>query len=144
MRRVLKVSAIVTGLFSLLGLAACDGTPRERSMQWVARDAWDSTCAEKAMVETWSATNPRWKVKGEVYVVDVDAKFRLTDACSSGLPLIGKTYKSLDVVPFKATVEMSKCTKDGQSGWALPGKESSRCWTGATLLPTAPTGPAGG
>lgn len=136
MNVVVRASMIAAVLALSAGLSACEGTPRERNMQWVARDAWDSTCAEKAMVETWSATNPRWKVQGEVYVVDVEAKFRLTDACSSGLPLVGKTYKSLDVVPFKGTVEMSKCTKDGQTGWALPGKESSRCWTGATLLPT--------
>jgi hypothetical protein len=131
MNTILKLAVVVA---SVAGLAACEGTPRERNMQWVARDAWDSSCAEKAMVETWAATNPRWKVPNEVYVVDVDAKFRLTDNCTSGLPLVGKSYKTLEVVPFKGTVEMSKCKKDGQTGWALPGKESSRCWTGPTLL----------
>jgi hypothetical protein len=114
--------------------AACDGVPAQRSMQWVARDAWDATCAEKAMVETWNATKARWKIKGEVYVADVEAKFRLVDNCRSGLPLVGKEYQTIDVVPFKGTVEMSRCKKDGTAGWALPGKESTRCWTGPSLL----------
>lgn len=120
---------------ALVLTAACDGAPREGYVQWVARDAWDSTCAEKAMVETWVAANPRWKVPKEVYVVDVDAKFRLTDQCISGLPLIGKGYTALEVVPFKGTVEMSRCKKNDVEGWALPGKESTRCWTGPALLP---------
>src|SRR3954471_18015004 len=103
-------------------------------MQWVARDAWDATCAEKAMVETWKADAGRWKIEGEVWVADVDATFRLTDDCQSGIPLVGKKYKTLEKASFKGTVEMSKCKKDGQSGWALPGKEGSRCWTGPTLV----------
>lgn len=115
-------------------VAACDGIPAQRSMQWVARDAWDTTCAEKAMVETFSAQNARWQIKGEVYVADVDARFRLIDNCSSGLPLVGKEYQTIDVVPFKGSVAMSKCKKDGATGWALPGKESTRCWTGPSLL----------
>lgn len=126
---------VIMALASVLAMAACEGKPIDRSQQWVARDAWDSTCAEKAMVETWSATNPRWEVQGEVYVVDVDAKFRMTDDCTSGLPLVGKTYKTIDVVPFKGTVAMSKCKKDGQTGWSLKGKESTRCWTGPSLAP---------
>lgn len=118
-----------------LSLAGCGGAPREQHMQWVARDAWDPTCAEKAMVETWKAENPRWKIKGEVYVVDVEAKFRLSDDCKSGLPLLGKSYKSLEVATYKSQgLEMSRCKKDGAVGWALPGNESSRCWTGPTLL----------
>lgn len=113
----------------------CGGAPRDQHIQWVARDAWDSSCAEKAMIETWKTTNPRWKIKGEVYVVDVEAKFRLTDDCKSGLPLVGRTYKSIDVVNYKRdALEMSRCKKDGAVGWALPGNESSRCWTGPTLL----------
>lgn len=127
---------LVTLVVAVLGLSACEGKPADRSMQWVARDAWDSTCAEKAMVETWSATNPRWVVQGEVYAVDVDAKFRLTDDCQSGLPLVGKTYKTIEVVPFKGTVEMSKCKKDGETGWSLKGKEATRCWTGPSLVAT--------
>ena len=125
---------ILLALAAVVAVAGCEGTPAPRSMQWVARDAWDATCAEKAMVETWAATNPRWKIKGEVYVADVDAKFRMVDNCTSGLPLVGKDYKTLAVVPFKGTVEMSKCKRDGDTGWALPGKESTRCWTGPSLL----------
>ncbi|HEY4221418.1 MAG TPA: hypothetical protein VGO62_08745 [Myxococcota bacterium] len=103
-------------------------------MQWVARDAWDSSCAEKAMVEQWTATNGHWKIKDSVWVVDVDAKFRMVDDCHSAIPLVGKSYKTVESVPFKGTVEMSKCVKDGQDGWSLPGKEGSRCWIGPTLL----------
>lgn len=117
-----------------LSLAGCDGPPREASIQWVARDAWDPTCAEKAMVETWKVTNPRWTIPKQVYAVDVDAKFRLTDQCASGLPLVGKSYRSLDVVPFAGTVELSRCKKNDEEGWSLPGKESSRCWTGPKLV----------
>lgn len=125
---------LVVALGALFTLTACEGAPAQRSMQWVARDAWDSTCAEKAMIETWSATNPRWEVQGEVYAVDVDAKFRLTDDCDSGLPLVGKKYKTIDAVQFKQTVTMSKCKKDGDTGWSLKGKESTRCWTGPSLV----------
>ncbi len=128
--RSLPVLLVVTA-----ALAACEGAPAQRNMQWVARDAWDATCAEKAMVETWLAKDPRWKIKGQVYLADVEAKFRLVDSCASGLPLVGKSYKTLEVVPFKGTVEMSKCQKAGDTGWALPGKESTRCWTGPSLLP---------
>jgi hypothetical protein len=119
----------------LLLLTACEGTPREQYVQWVARDAWDSTCAEKAMVEVWKAENKRWKTEGQVYVADVQATFRMTDDCQSGLPIVGKQYKALEKVPFvKAGLEVSRCKKDGADGWALPGKEGSRCWTGPTLL----------
>ena len=119
---------------ALVGLSACEGKPREQHVQWVARDQWDSSCAEQAAIERWSATNGRWKVKPEVYVVDVDATFKMVNKCSSGLPLIGKTYAQFDAVAFKGTVEMSHCKKDCQDGWSLPQKESSRCWTGPTLL----------
>lgn len=119
---------------TLWGASACGGAPRESYVQWVSRDAWDSTCAEQAIVETWKQQNGHWKVDGEVWVVDVDARFKLINKCSSGLPLVGKQYKQFEVVPFHATLELSKCKKDGDTGWALPGKESSRCWTGPTLL----------
>lgn len=131
MRKLGTLGALV----ALALMAGCSGTPREQHVQWVARDAWDPTCAEKAMIETWSTENPRWKIKGEVYVVDVKASFRLTDDCKSGLPLVGKSYKSLEVASYQRQgLEMSKCKKDGAVGWALPGNESSRCWTGPTLL----------
>jgi hypothetical protein len=87
------------------------------------------------MVETWKAENGRWKIKDSVYVVDVDALFRLTDDCQSGLPLVGKQYKTIDKVAFKQTVEISKCKAGDKDGWALPGKEGSRCWTGPKLVP---------
>ncbi|MDP2344438.1 MAG: hypothetical protein Q8O67_26000 [Deltaproteobacteria bacterium] len=119
---------------ALLALSGCGGTPRDSAVQWVARDAWDPTCAEAAIVERFVATNGRWKIEGQVWAVDVDATFKLVNKCSSGLPLIGKEYKQFEAVPFKATVEMSKCKKGDDAGWSLPGKESSRCWTGPTLV----------
>lgn len=130
-----------TLILAVLTLAACNGPPRESYAQWVARDAWDPTCAEQAIIETWSATNGRWKIPSEVWELDVDARFKLVNKCTSGLPLVGnilggKVYNQFEVVPYKATVTMSKCKKDGDTGWALPGKESSRCWTGPTLLGT--------
>ncbi len=129
-----RAGAGLAAVVSLLVAAGCDGPPSDQRMQWVARDAWDHTCAEKAMVEQWKVSNGHWKIKGEVWVADVDAVFRLTDDCASGLPLIGKKYKTLEKAPFKGTVEMSRCKKDGETGWSLPGKEGSRCWTGPTLL----------
>ena len=80
------------------------------------------------------ATNGHWKINDEVWSVDVDATFKLVNACTSGLPLVGKAYKQFETVPFKGTVEMSKCKKGSDDGWAIPGKESSRCWTGPTLV----------
>ncbi|MBI1947149.1 MAG: hypothetical protein HYS27_15745 [Deltaproteobacteria bacterium] len=135
MHKLVSLFAVLGALSSLVALAGCGGAPREQHVQWVARDAWDPTCAEKAMIEMWQADNPRWKIKGEVYVVDVQAKFRLTDDCKSGLPLVGKSYRSLEVASYqRQALEMSKCKKNGAVGWALPGNESSRCWTGPTLL----------
>jgi hypothetical protein len=117
-----------------LGLAGCSGTPRDSFVQWVARDAWDPTCAEQGIVEKWVARNGHWKIPKQVWAVDVDATFKLVNTCQSGLPLVGKEYKQFETVPFKGTVEMSKCKKGDKDGWSLPGKESSRCWTGPTLL----------
>ena len=91
MRKVYWLCAMI----ALGMMAGCGGTPREQHVQWVARDAWDPTCAEKAMIETWKTENPRWKIKGEVYVVDVAASFRLTDDCKSGLPLVGITLAAV-------------------------------------------------
>lgn len=130
MRFPVVASLVLCGLV----LAGCGGSPRDSYVQWVARDAWDPTCAEAAIVERFTATNGRWKIKEEVWAVDVDATFKLVNKCSSGLPLLGKEYKQFEPVVFKQTVEMSKCKKGNDSGWALPGKESSRCWTGPTLL----------
>jgi hypothetical protein len=125
------VVALVVAAFA----SACGGPPRDALQQYVARDAWDATCAEQAMIEKWQARNGRWKVEGEVWVVDVDASFKLANACTSGLPVVGKSFKQFETVTFTQTVEMSKCRNAaGDTGWALPGKESSRCWTGPTLI----------
>jgi hypothetical protein len=120
----------------VLALAAsCGGPPRDAFQQYVARDVWDATCAEQAMVEKWSAKNGRWKIDGEVWVVDVDATFKMANECMSGLPVIGTTYKQFQAIPFAQTIEMSRCKSPaGDGGWSVPGKESSRCWTGPTLL----------
>jgi hypothetical protein len=48
--------------------------------------------------------------------------------------VVGQAYKQFQAIPFQKTVEMSKCKKADADGWAIPGKESSRCWTGPTLL----------
>jgi hypothetical protein len=128
------ILAVMATSFVAVSLSACSGTPLQQSVQWVARDAWDSTCAEQAIVEMWKANNGRWKVQGEVWAVDVEATFKLMNKCESGLPLVGKSYKQFETVQFKQPIEMSKCKKGSDSGWALPGKESSRCWTGPTLL----------
>ncbi len=132
-----------------LGLSACNASPRDAYQQWVARDAWDQGCAEQAMIERWSVQNGHWKIEGQVYVADVDATFKLANACKSGLTLdginvkelmesgggtINRSYKQFQTVDFKKTVEMSKCQKAGKTGWALPGKESARCWTGPSLV----------
>lgn len=117
-----------------LGLAACHSAPRQSHVQWVARDAWNADCADKAIVERWVADNGHWKIKGEVWVVDVDATFKLGNDCKSGL--LGKSFKAYESVSFqKDGLEMSRCKRDGEDGWSLPGKESERCWTGPTLLP---------
>jgi hypothetical protein len=126
--RCLAVGAIVV-------LSGCGSPPREALQQYVARDAWDATCAEQAMVEKWSAKNARWAIDAQLWVVDVDATFKMANACTSGLPVVGQAYKQFQTIPFKKTVEMAKCTDaQGTSGWALPGRETTRCWTGPTLL----------
>ncbi len=127
----------------------CNTTPRDSFQQWVARDAWDQGCAEQAMIERWAVSNGKWKIEGQVYVADVDATFKLANACKSGVTLDGidvkellasgggtlnRSYKQFQTVEFKKTVEMSKCQKAGKTGWSLPGKESARCWTGPSLV----------
>lgn len=134
MIRMRTLSTAFAVSIALLSLAGCSGTPRDSFQQYVARDTWDSTCAEQGIVEKWTATNGRWKIPNEVWAVDVDATFKLVNECKSGLPLVGKEYKQFETVPFKGTVEMSKCKKGNDDGWAIPGKESSRCWTGPTLV----------
>jgi hypothetical protein len=136
-------------------LAGCNPPPRESFQQWVARDAWDPGCAEQAMIERWSVRDARWKIEGQTYAIDVDATFKLANACTSGLTLDGinvqellergggairRSYKQFENVEFKKTVELSKCDKNGAAGWSLPGKESTRCWTGPSLVDTAAPG----
>ena len=134
-RTTLARCSVVASALGVLALGGCGGPPRDALQQYVARDAWDATCAEQAMVEKWSVKDGHWKVDDEVWVVDVDATFKMANACTSGLPVVGQAYKQFQAIPFQKTVEMAKC-KDAQgtSGWALPGREGSRCWTGPTLL----------
>jgi hypothetical protein len=146
LRPLVSLAATLTAVFSI---TACNPPPRDSFQQWVARDAWDAGCAEQAMIERWSAQNARWKIEGQTYVIDVDATFKLANACQSGLTLDGinvqdllekgggaihRSYKQFENVEFKKTVEMSKCEKNGKTGWSLPGKESTRCWTGPSLV----------
>lgn len=147
--RARSLPLIVLSLSGLVGLTACNAPPRDSFQQWVARDAWDQNCAEQGMVERWSTSNAHWKIKGEVYVFDVDATFKLANECKTnpaanvdlkalmagGGGAIRMGYKQFETVTFKKTVEMSKCVREGATGWSLPGKESQRCWTGPTLLP---------
>jgi hypothetical protein len=145
----LRTLAPIALTLAALGLTGCNPPPRDSYQQWVARDAWDSGCAEQGMIERWTVQNARWKIEGQVYVIDVDATFKLANACKSGLTLDGidvkellekgggaitRSYKQFENVEFKKTVEMSKCEKNGKTGWSLPGKESTRCWTGPSLL----------
>ena len=129
-RTSLALCAVVVSL-----VAGCNVPPREAFQEYVARDAWDTTCAEQAIVEKWAATNGHWKIDGEVWVVDVDATFKMANECTSGLPVVGQSYKQFQAIPFKKSVEMSKC-KDthGTTGWAVPDREGSRCWTGPNLV----------
>ena len=126
-------AALAFPAVSLLS-SGCSTSPRDQYVQWVARDAWDSTCAEQAIVESFKGENRRWKIENQVYLVDVTARFKLVNPCNSGLPIVGKQYKQFETADFKQTVEMSSCAKGGEKGWSLTGKESSRCWTGPTLL----------
>lgn len=115
------------------GLTACEASPRSTHIQWVARDAWSPTCADKAIVERWVQSEGRWKVKGEIWTVEVDATFKLGNDCDGGL--LGKSFKAYESVEFqKKNLELSRCKKDGAEGWSLPGQESKRCWTGPSLL----------
>ncbi len=132
--RLLIGSLVVATL--ALGVG-CSGEPKKHHLQFVARDAWSQNCASKATVEKFEVTNKKWKVKGELFVADVKATFKLVDDCK-GLPLIGKSYKAFESADFeKKGLELSKCKLDGDDGWSLPTKESSRCFTGPTSVPDA-------
>jgi hypothetical protein len=124
---------LVVGVALLL--PACGGPPRDALQQYVTRDAWDATCAESAMIEKWVVKDGHWKTEGDRWVMLVDATFKMANECTSKLPSSTKTYKQFETVTFAGAVEMAKC-KDpqGNSGWAVPGREASRCWSGPTLL----------
>jgi hypothetical protein len=123
MRRTALYSAVA---LAALVLSACGAKPRAQNVQWVARDAWNSSCAELAIVEVWKAGELKWKEKGESLTVDVDAKFKLTNDCDAG----GATLKAYTSFPFKQTIEMHRCEVEGKSGWSLPGMQKTRCWAG--------------
>lgn len=149
-RPLARLVSTIMLLAGVSAVTACNAAPRDSFQQWVARDAWDQGCAEQGMIEVWKAGNGRWKIEGEVYVVDVEATFKLANICTSGVPpqgidlkallekgggAIARSYKQFETVAFKQTVEMSKCKANDKTGWSLPGQESRRCWTGPTLLP---------
>jgi hypothetical protein len=105
----------------------CETKPDSVFVQWVARDAWNPECAEMGIVERFSQDNLEWVTKGQRAKADVDATFKLASDCGEL-----KAYQSFE---FKqAGLELVRCDAAGDKGWALPGKESSRCWTGPRLL----------
>lgn len=112
---------------------ACDAEPRDRHIQWVARDAWNPLCADKAIVERWVQSNGSWKVQGKVWQVDVDATFKMGNDCEGQgeTPAI-PAYQSVNFM--RPALEMVPCRKGGEDGWALPGQENDRCWTSPKLL----------
>lgn len=137
-----KLSSKITRLtpLNILALAsvmaggiACDAEPRDRHIQWVARDAWNPSCADKAIIERWVQANGAWKEQGKVWRVDVDATFKLGNDCEAQgeAPTI-PAYQSVD---FKRVgLELVPCENGGQKGWALPGQEAGRCWTSPSLV----------
>jgi hypothetical protein len=124
-------------LFGLAALvasgAACDAAPRDRHIQWVARDAWNPGCADKAIIERWVQTNGAWKEKGKVWRVDIDATFKLGNDCEGeGENATIPAYQSID---FKRNgLELVPCKSGDEEGWALPGQEGARCWTRPKLV----------
>ncbi len=126
MRKGLWLSILVVA-----GVTGCDAAPRNAAVEWVTRDAWDVGCAHAATVETFKVNERGWKVKGEVYSVDVDATFKLINPCDTGAG--GKSYKQFESVKFsQKDIEMVLCEREGVKGWALQGMADSRCWTGPT------------
>ncbi len=118
-------------LFALTALtvvvSGCNPKPRSEHVQWVARDAWNAKCAQFGIIERFKQENLSWVEPGKRAKVDVDATFKLGNDCE-GL----KAYSSYE---FKlAGLELVKCSAGGEDGWALPGKEATRCWTGPRLL----------
>ena len=91
-----RIRALVCACFVTTALMmGCQPPPRDSFQQWVARDAWDPGCAEQAMIERWSVRDARWKIEGQTYSIDVDATFKLANACTSGLTLDGINVQEL-------------------------------------------------
>lgn len=115
-----------TSLFMLTG---CDKPPKRSSIQWIARDAWDSGCAHAAIVEKFAIKSKGWKEKGKLYAADVTATFKLVNPCETGTN--GRTYKQFATADFAAPdLVLAPCTDGGAEGWArVP---DGRCITGAS------------
>jgi hypothetical protein len=116
---------------ALLALfAGCSGPPRDRFVQWAARDQWDSGCASAAIVEQWKVDSSRTEKKdgADIFVAEVSARFKLVNACTSTNPG-ARTYKQFETSDFRGTITMTPCKQGGESGWGLTG---GRCWTDAT------------
>lgn len=135
-KAIARILPTFSGLLVFVCLSsACDAEPRDRHIQWVARDAWNPNCADKAIIERWVQSNGAWKEQGKVWRVDVDATFKLGNDCegsedSAAIP----AYQSVD---FKRSgLELVPCKKGGNDGWALPGQEGGRCWTSPKLVTT--------
>lgn len=131
MRTTLRtLSVALAALVAAVVVSGCNPKPRAEHVQWVARDAWNAKCAEVAIVERFKQENLTWVEEGKRAKVDVDATFKLGNDCE-GL----KAYQSFD---FKLKgLELVKCGAGDAGGWALPGKESTRCWTGPKLVPAS-------
>lgn len=123
-----RLAFLAAALLAVFVVSGCNPKPRQEHVQWVARDAWNAKCAEVAMVERWKQESLSWVEKGARAKVDVDATFKLGNDCEEL-----KAYQSFDF-QLKG-LELVKCTSNGEGGWALPGKEAERCWTGPRLLP---------
>lgn len=121
-----RLLSVLPLLLAVSALCACHSPPRAEYVQWVARDAWNSRCAELAIVERFRHDPAEWIEEGVKARVNVDATFKLANDCE-GL----KAYQSFDFA--LAGLEMIRCDAAGSSGWALATKPD-RCWTGPKLL----------
>jgi hypothetical protein len=123
-------------LLATVGFAgACDSTPQERHLQWVARDAWDPTCASAATVEQWAVSDRAWREPGKHYGAHITATLKLVNPCTSTLPG-ARAYKQFESVKIDQVVDVVPCKNGtGDAGFALAGLEGQRCWTGPTLRP---------
>lgn len=128
-----SLAAIALFLVVITGVGCTPG-PRTQFVHWVARDAWDVSCAHAAIIEKWEDSNRRWNDDKTRYLVDVNATFKLVNPCEGGTS--GRSYKQFETVDFRVSqLEMEKCTgSDGAEGWSLVG---GRCLTG----PNPPVNP---